>query len=62
MVQSLTKCCGPKRTYTFSRLNKISGKLRAGTMTLILAPPGHGKSSYLRAMARRSKITGGTIK
>jgi ABC-type multidrug transport system ATPase subunit len=54
--------CGDNlRRRDFHRLDNISGVLRPGTMTLILAPPGHGKSSFLKAMSSRIPVTGGTI-
>jgi len=34
-------------------LSKISGILKPGTMTLVLGPPGSGKSSLLKALAGR---------
>ena len=34
-------------------LAACSGRIEPGTMTLILAPPGHGKSTLLRALAGR---------
>ena len=51
-VVSLVSCAGcrrPKRE--FRLVSEASGVLRAGTMTLILAPPGHGKSTLLKTLA-----------
>ena len=42
-------------------LNNVSGTLRPGTTTLLLAPSGHGKSTLLKALAGRihsSKLCG----
>lgn len=43
----------PKKTRTVKALATTSGVIEPGTMTLILAPPGHGKSSLLKALAGR---------
>lgn len=32
-------------------LNTVDGAIRPGTMTLVLAPPGHGKSALLQTIA-----------
>lgn len=50
-----------KKTSTFHVLNNVSGYLRPGTLTLLLAPPGHGKSAMMKALAGRissSKLAG----
>jgi ABC-type multidrug transport system ATPase subunit/ABC-type multidrug transport system permease subunit len=36
----------------FLILDEVSGVIKPGTMTLILAPPGHGKSSFLKALTQ----------
>lgn len=46
----------------FYALQNISATFRPGTMTLILAPPGHGKSSLLKLIAGRLAPTVGTVK
>jgi ABC-type multidrug transport system ATPase subunit len=46
---------GSAATTTFWRVHEASGVIRPGTMTLIIAPPGHGKSSLLRLLADRLK-------
>ena len=38
-------------TRTLAVLTRCVGTLRPATATLLLAPPGHGKSSLLRALA-----------
>ena len=47
---------------TLPALNDFSGQVRPGSMTLILAPPGHGKSVLLKALSGQlqndSKLTG----
>ena len=40
-------------TQSFLALQPSSGIIRPSTMTLILAPPGHGKSTLLKALAGR---------
>ena len=42
---------GPK-IKEFKILDNIDGRIKAGSMTLILAPPGHGKSIFLKSLAR----------
>jgi hypothetical protein len=39
-------------------LQHVDGRLRPGTMTLVLAPPGHGKSTFLKGLVR--SMPGGT--
>jgi len=49
----------------FTALQPNTGLVKPGTMTLILAPPGHGKSTLLKALAARlvdDKRMSGTIK
>jgi len=36
----------------FLILDEVSGVIKPGTMTLILAPPGHGKSAFLKALTQ----------
>ncbi|CAE7825330.1 ABCG31, partial [Symbiodinium sp. KB8] len=43
-------------------LQGIDGTLRPGTMTLVLAPPGHGKSAFLQALGGRISGEGVTGK
>jgi ABC-type multidrug transport system ATPase subunit len=48
-------------TRPFKVLDGVHGVLRPGTMTLLLSPPGHGKTSLLRALSGRlppSKLDG----
>ena len=33
-------------------LHRVSGVIRPGTLTLLIAPPGHGKSSYLKMLTQ----------
>ena len=42
-----------KKQRLFHVLNNVSGHLRPGTVTLLLAPPGHGKSALLKALSNR---------
>lgn len=39
--------------YPFYPISNCTGTLHPGTMTLLVAPPGHGKSTLLRALAGR---------
>ena len=50
-------------TRTLPILTSCKGVLRPGTTTLLLAPPGHGKTSFLRALAGRlpAKALSGSI-
>jgi ABC-type multidrug transport system ATPase subunit len=61
VYRAIVSCGDSLRNRDFHRLNGVSGVLRPGTMTLILAPPGHGKSSFLKAMSSRILTTDGTI-
>ncbi len=45
-------------TCSVSILKDCKGALRPGTMTLLLAPPGHGKTTLLKAMAGRLPTEG----
>ena len=50
----------PARSETISVLRGVSGVIKPGTMTLLLAPPGHGKSAYLKMLAQLLPITSAT--
>jgi ABC-type multidrug transport system ATPase subunit/ABC-type multidrug transport system permease subunit len=60
-AKAVVQCGRNLRTRDFHRLDSVSGVLRHGTMTLILAPPGHGKSSFLKILSSRLSSTSGTI-
>eukprot|EP01138_Halocafeteria_seosinensis_P000803 gb/GECG01000824.1/.p1 GENE.gb/GECG01000824.1/~~gb/GECG01000824.1/.p1 ORF type:complete len:1412 (+),score=132.76 gb/GECG01000824.1/:1-4236(+) len=46
-------CSKTSESYDFVHaLNGCSGTVGAGSMTLVVAPPGHGKSSFLRALSK----------
>jgi len=45
----------------FYRVDHCTGVIRPGTMTMILGPPGHGKTSFLKAIAARLPLTSGKI-
>lgn len=54
----------PVETKPFHALQNVSGVIKPGTMTLILAPPGHGKSTLLKALGDKlghSKYKSGDI-
>ncbi|KAA0157279.1 hypothetical protein FNF27_05006 [Cafeteria roenbergensis] len=53
----------PKTGKTFTKriLSSISGKAKAGTLTLLMGPSGAGKTSLLRLLSRRVTPTEGTI-
>jgi ABC-type polysaccharide/polyol phosphate transport system ATPase subunit len=42
-----------KEKRRFTVLKNISGVIKPGTLTLLLAPPGHGKSAYLKAITKQ---------
>lgn len=42
-----------KEMKTFQGLSKVTGAIKPGEMTLVLAPPGHGKSLLLKSIAGR---------
>jgi ABC-type multidrug transport system ATPase subunit len=44
---------GKSESRTLWRVHNASGVIRPGTMTMVLAPPGHGKSTMLRLMSDR---------
>jgi ABC-type multidrug transport system ATPase subunit len=46
---------------TFYRAENISGVVKPGTMTLVIAPPGHGKSTYLKLLANRLPVQSGKV-
>lgn len=49
-------CCGPRARV--SVLEGLSGVLRPGTLTLVIGPPGSGKSALLRAVSGRHPAGG----
>ena len=49
------------KTKDFFRVHSCSSVIKPGTMTMILAPPGHGKSSLLKAISGRLPYTGGQL-
>ena len=51
-----------KETRLFEPLHASTGVVRPGELTLILAPPGHGKSVLLKALAGRMVREGTAIK
>lgn len=51
----------PKREKSLFMIRDVSSTVRPGTMTLILAPPGHGKSAFLKALAGRLPLTEGQL-
>ena len=42
----------PPPARDFAILDDVSGVIRPGTLTLLLAPPGHGKSAFLKALTQ----------
>lgn len=53
---------GKAASVELKALQPCSGRIRPGSMTLVLAPPGHGKTTLLKALAGRllhdSNLTG----
>lgn len=37
----------------FKILNQVDGVIKPGTMTILISPPGHGKSAFFKALANR---------
>jgi len=54
------KCKKPK-TKTFDVLKNINLVIKPRTMTLVLAPPGHGKSALLKTLAGQLEPTEGKV-
>lgn len=50
---------GEKKT-EFKILDNIDGVIKPGTMTILISPPGHGKSAFLKALANR--LPAGSVK
>lgn len=46
------------RIHHFPVLSSVTGILRPGTMTLILAPPGHSKTALLKAISDKTEASG----
>ena len=61
MVQTVATLGANLRNRDFHRLDAISGVLKPGSMTLILAPPGHGKSTFLKVLSSRLEVSDGKI-
>jgi len=60
-VKYIATLGGSAKTKDFYRVHECTGVIRPGTMTMILGPPGHGKSSFLKAIAARLPITSGKV-
>ena len=52
-TQMTNGCASGIGHHSFARLTGATGCIRPGTMTLVLAPPGHGKSTFLKALAQK---------
>ncbi len=50
------------KTKQFDRLSGATGAIRPGTLTLLQAPPGHGKSTLLKTLAAREQPTAGALR
>ena len=53
LTGSVSRLLSGSNSRVFHVLNNVSGHLRPGTTTLLLAPPGHGKSALLKALSGR---------
>lgn len=60
-AKSMASCCRSNKKMDFHRIKDASGVIFPGTMTLVLAPPGHGKSTYLKAISSRIPLTSGAL-
>lgn len=47
-----------RHTKKFSLIKEVTGTIKPGTMTLVLAPPGHGKSQLLKTLAKGIHTSG----
>ncbi len=57
-AQRILKRLPDESVRTVSILKDCKGALVPGTMTLLVAPPGHGKTCFLKALAGRLPTTG----
>lgn len=55
-LDSVLSCGASSKEQDFHRLLAASGRIRPGSMVLILAPPGHGKTTLLKALAQKQPI------
>jgi ABC-type multidrug transport system ATPase subunit len=61
LISNVSSCCTGKVTSRdFFRLKDASGVIKPG-MTLVLSPPGHGKSTFLKMVSSILPTTGGTM-
>jgi ABC-type multidrug transport system ATPase subunit/ABC-type multidrug transport system permease subunit len=58
LYKGAVTCGEATKKHDFYRLSGASGRIKPGTMTLVLAPPGHGKSTFLRVLANRLPFQG----
>lgn len=61
LAQCVKTAGGSCKKTDFHCLDDISGVVRPGELTLILSPPGHGKSTFLRALANRIPLSSGHV-
>lgn len=62
LVSVLTRAEARRPKREFRLLGGASGVCRSGSMTLILAPPGHGKSTLLKTLAGVEKPSSGSVR
>jgi ABC-type multidrug transport system ATPase subunit len=60
-AKAIGTCGKSNAKKTFYRSKEISGVIKPGSMTLVIAPPGHGKSTYLKLLANRLPLQSGKV-
>jgi ABC-type multidrug transport system ATPase subunit len=58
-AKAVATCGKSNQSRTLFRVQDISGVIPPGSMTLIVAPPGHGKSTYLKLLGHRLPVQSG---
>ena len=55
------RCFCPAKKSRFNLIQNITGNIRAGTMTLVVGPPGSGKSTFMKTLSGRLHRTAASI-
>jgi len=61
IVNVFTSLCRRKKVKEFYLVKDANVVIRPGTMTLVLAPPGHGKTALLKVLSGRKEPTYGSV-